>query len=877
MVSLFPDPVSVKKGVVEYIVTPENIGFVAIGCVLLFIAFMLGWITKAIAPSKPEVTTNHIIRALNDETYDQTILTPKNLKKIIGWLPKWITFPARERAAWLNRAALAWWPFLNRAISNSVVSSVEPILNRLVEGAKVKMKFSKFTLGISPLTFVSIKAVTEVPNEVGLDIETKWAATDPEVQLDVQFMGLTLPIAIEKVEFFGVVRIVFGPLCDWWPSFSAMQIAFIGKPTINFNLRLIGGDITAFPFIEKLLTNLIKNVLVNLMVWPNKLDIGITNDLGAKSVSNSGIMRITIKRAYNLPQYDRLKSASKMRPAVELVVTDGEYGRPKVIRATKEGNGQDPEYGEESFDVRVHDIRGAKLTLCVVDTTTTYKNIKEQGKRTLGVSRSKKKSGAEDDELHEKTRDELLEEKLESTKMSKAEKSTEMHSTIEGQKRLKKTAQSTLGQVEYEVGQLVDKPGIDVDVSLELLERKTSMFDTTSKMARAFKSSKRDAHGKLIVPEIEFSAKYLPFDVEEETEAQIEKVRGMSLEDIISGGDLAQFCGVLHVRLLRGDNMVSKDANGRSDPFVKLSVGKQLHKSSTKRETLNPVWDEEFDFVIGMAELENKTRLRLEVWDWDSDGKREYMGVMSLDVKRVIGQILLLAGQASRVLKRVDELEETSSGRLHVELEFYSVKNEGDVKKVTAAVNAQAAQEVALENQMKKKNGKTTNGTKANVQDRKQEMMANMSSKVSAAADAAEAAVAEEVSSKVPSKDSSPKQKEQASVEKDSIVQGAHAAPASVRETQGIETFQTAANLSDLAALYDDDAPDSPTSGGCFGGCFGGGKSKSKKSLPPPGANALSKVEPASPVKGSGSSLKSPSMNGRDEIVEDDDSSDEQR
>ena len=53
MVSLFPDPVSVKKGVVEYIVTPENIGFVAIGCVLLFIAFMLGWITKAIAPHTP--------------------------------------------------------------------------------------------------------------------------------------------------------------------------------------------------------------------------------------------------------------------------------------------------------------------------------------------------------------------------------------------------------------------------------------------------------------------------------------------------------------------------------------------------------------------------------------------------------------------------------------------------------------------------------------------------------------------------------------------------------------------------------------------------------------------------------------------------------
>ena len=56
-------------------------------------------------------------------------------------------------------------------------------------------------------------------------------------------------------------------------------------------------------------------------------------------------------------------------------------------------------------------------------------------------------------------------------------------------------------------------------------------------------------------------------------------------------------------------------------------------------------------------------------------------------------------------MKRVDELEETSSGRLHVELEFYSVRNEGDKKKVNAAIDAQAAQEVAMESAMKQRSG----------------------------------------------------------------------------------------------------------------------------------------------------------------------------
>ena len=87
----------------------------------------------------------------------------------------------------------------------------------------------------------------------------------------------------------------------------------------------------------------------------------------------------TVARHKTERSLDRLKAAAKMRPAVELVVTDGEYGKPKIVRATKVGEGQDPTYVNETFDVRVHDIRGAKLSLCVVDTATTYKNVKAAG------------------------------------------------------------------------------------------------------------------------------------------------------------------------------------------------------------------------------------------------------------------------------------------------------------------------------------------------------------------------------------------------------------------------------------------------------------------------------------------------------------------
>ena len=437
---------------------------------------------------KREATTDHIIRALNDETYDQSVLSGDSLKRIIGKLPRWITYPDVERVGWLNRAVRVMWPFLNRAISNSVVGSVEPILNKLVEGTNVRMKFSRFTLGIDPLVLVSVKAVTEVPNEVGLDIETKWAATDPEVQLDVSFLGVVLPIAIEKVEFFGCVRVVFGPLCDWWPTFSDMQVAFIGKPTINFNLRLIGGDITAFPFVEKLLTNLIKNVLVNLMVWPNRLDIGITNKDGERGVNRSGILRIRVLRAVHLPNLDIMKAAAKMRPAVELEIRDGDYAKPRVHRVTQKGDGQNPRF-VETFDVRVHDVRGARVEFTVVDTATIYKNMRNEVRGVFGSSKRKSSSEGARSANGEPVTNAREE-------MSKAEAALQASTSFEGETRLYKTAQSTLGVAQFEAGTLFDAPN---ERRSERLELRPPTY-ATAKITKMFASSAKGRDGKALTP-----------------------------------------------------------------------------------------------------------------------------------------------------------------------------------------------------------------------------------------------------------------------------------------------------------------------------------------------------------------------------------------
>ncbi|XP_054553522.1 double C2-like domain-containing protein gamma [Talpa occidentalis] len=118
---------------------------------------------------------------------------------------------------------------------------------------------------------------------------------------------------------------------------------------------------------------------------------------------------------------------------------------------------------------------------------------------------------------------------------------------------------------------------------------------------------------------------------EEEVEAEVAgEERGRILLSLCYSSQR----GGLLVGVLRCAHLAPMDANGYSDPFVRLflhpNVGKKSkYKTSVRKKTLNPEFNEEFFYAGAREELAQKTLL-VSVWDYDLGTADDFIGGVQL-------------------------------------------------------------------------------------------------------------------------------------------------------------------------------------------------------------------------------------------------------
>ncbi|KAF5191836.1 Synaptotagmin-5 [Thalictrum thalictroides] len=519
-------------------------------------------------------------------------MTVEDSRKLLPaeYYPSWVVFSQRQKLSiffflkWLNTELTKIWPYVNEAASELIRTSVEPILEQYRPIVLSSLKFSKLTLGTVAPQFTGVSMIEDGGGGITMELELQWDG-NPSIVLDIKTrLGVGLPVQVKNIGFTGVFRLIFKPLVEEFPCFSAVSYSLREKKKLDFTLKVVGGDISSIPGIYDAIEGTIRDAIEDSITWPVRKVIPILpgdySDLELKPV---GILEVKLVQAKELTNKDII---GKSDPFAVL------YVRPLRDRTktSKVINNQLNPIWNEHFEFVIEDESTQHLTVKIFD-------------------------------------DEGLQ------------------------------ASELIGCAQVRLNDL--EPGKVKDVWVKLVKDLEIQRDN---------KNRGQVHLELL---------YIPYGMENGFTNPFAPNFGMtSLEKALkSGADGADGAaneknaaqkrkevivrGVLSVTVISAEDLPAADIMGKADPYVVLRMKKTETKNKTRvvNESLNPVWNQTFDFVVedGLHDM-----LIMELYDHDTFGK-DHMGRCILTLTRVI-----LEGE----YKDSIPIDGTKSGKLNLHLKW---------------------------------------------------------------------------------------------------------------------------------------------------------------------------------------------------------------
>ena len=82
--------------------------------------------------------------------------------------------------------------------------------------------------------------------------------------------------------------------------------------------------------------------------------------------------------------------------------------------------------------------------------------------------------------------------------------------------------------------------------------------------------------------------------------------------------------GIVHVVIVQAIQLKAMDKGANSDPYCKVSLGKDKQKTKIINNTLNPKWRESLD--LSWVDNAKDDILHFQLYDWNMAGKDDFLG-----------------------------------------------------------------------------------------------------------------------------------------------------------------------------------------------------------------------------------------------------------
>ena len=283
-----------------------------------------------------------------------------------------------QRITWLNIMLEKLWPYVDRAVKTTVKEYLEPLMNEddYRPASVSSVTFSSFTMGTLPpkLRGVKVYASEQQSEELCLEVDLAWGGNQ---NIALKFLPkgaagylFAAEVGIADLIISGRLRITLKPLIGALPCFGAMDISLVSKPEIDFDLKLLGGDVLSIPGLGDWLRSFVAEVLADLLVYPKKLSIPMIDNLDA--MNPCGLFIVKVMEARNLPRADFFSDSD---PFAKLTMSDppfyffNEESFKKEVRTKTRFNTLNPRW-DQVFSLVVHDPREQYVSIHVYDYDT---------------------------------------------------------------------------------------------------------------------------------------------------------------------------------------------------------------------------------------------------------------------------------------------------------------------------------------------------------------------------------------------------------------------------------------------------------------------------------------------------------------------------
>lgn len=582
-----------------------------------------------------------------------------------------------ESLEWMNSFLVKFWPIYAPQLAKGIVQSVDQVLSTSTPAFLDSMRLETFILGTKPprMEFVKTYPKTE-DNIVMMDWKFSFTPTDtmdmtarqlktkinPKVVLEIRIgkgvVSKAMKVIVEDFEFSGLMRVKM-KLQIPFPHIERVDICFLGRPTIDYVCKPIGGetfgfDINFIPGLENFIKEQIHGNLAPIMYDPNVFPIEVAKMLSGNPIDLAvGVVAVTIHNGHGLKNPDKFSGTPD--PYVVVALNGAkELGRTKTIH--EDAN---PRWNETLYVIITNYTDS--LTLQVFDYNDVRKD-KQLGTATFALDRLEANADHENLALdvlsNGKTRGVLQADVrffpvLASEKLATGEILPPPESntgiariTIEQAKDLD-GSKSMVGSLDPYAALVLN--GKEIHVTNKLKHTNNPVFSDNTKSVLITDRRKariglvikdnRDMSTDPIIGNYQIKLDDMLKLVEKGQEwynlhgTKTGKAKLMldwkpvALKGALGSGGYITPIGVMRIHVRSAKDLRNFETLGKSDPYARVLLsGIPKGRTVTFQNELNPEWDE----VIYVPVHTASERLILEVMDEEKLGKDRSLGLVGI-------------------------------------------------------------------------------------------------------------------------------------------------------------------------------------------------------------------------------------------------------